>query len=195
MNLGRKLLLVAGGLCAGLLLAELGLQLASRFLPPKMDLLRRPPPVTLSDPRLGTRPNPEFRDRDAAGFRNTAVPSEAFVVAMGDSQTYGTGVDRAENWPHQLQSLTGRSVYGISCGGWGPTQSLLLVDRALALRPRLVVEAFYAGNDLFDSFEKALNVRRKRRKDPARPVSRAWRGSPRPRPSSARSAPGESPAP
>ncbi len=75
------------------------------------------------------------------------------MVAMGDSQTYGTGVWRAQNWPHQLQELVGHRVYGISCGGWGPTQSLLELDRALALKPRLIVEAFYTGNDLFDCFE------------------------------------------
>ena len=63
-----------------------------------------------------------------------SVPEVAFVVALGDSQTYGTGVRREENWPHRLQETIGRPVYGISCGGWGPVQGFLLMDQALALR-------------------------------------------------------------
>jgi lysophospholipase L1-like esterase len=152
---GRKrLILLAGGLAVGLLLAELILQSYSLLVPARMDLLTRArTPSILRDARLGVRPNPDFWDHDAEGYRNASVPREAFVVAMGDSQTYGTGVTRSENWPHRLQEQTGATVYSISFGGWGPTQSLLLLDRALAFKPRLVVEAFYAGNDLFDCFE------------------------------------------
>jgi lysophospholipase L1-like esterase len=151
---GGKLLLVLGGVVAGLVLAELALQLAARVLPSRMDVLRQSRvPVAIPDARLGTRPNPDFRDHDENGYRNASVPKTAFVVALGDSQTYGTGVRREENWPHRLQEKIGRTVYGISCAGWGPVQGLLLIDQALAFRPRLVVQAFYAGNDLFDSFQ------------------------------------------
>jgi lysophospholipase L1-like esterase len=71
---------------------------------------------------------------------------------MGDSHTYGTHVRREEAWPSRLQAASGRKTYNISCGSWSPTQSLILLDRALALHPRLVIEAFYAGNDFYDSF-------------------------------------------
>ena len=42
-------------------------------------------------------------------------------------------------------------------GGYGPVQSLILWDEAVALQPRIVIEAFYAGNDLFDSFDIVYN--------------------------------------
>lgn len=149
----KKTLLVAGGLLAGVVLAELALQLYTLLSPRRNILARAGAPIWLPDPRLGKRPNPDFWDHDANGYRNPSVPAEAFVVAMGDSQTYGTGVWRSQNWPHQLQERVGRSVYGISCGAWGPTQSLFELERALAFKPRLIVEAFYSGNDLFDCFE------------------------------------------
>ena len=142
------------------MLAELALQLYAVLAPPRFDLLARAgAPISVKDPRLGSRPNPAFWDHDANGYRNASVPREAFVVAMGDSQTYGHGVWRGQNWPHQLEERVGRAVYGIANGGWGPTQNLLELDRALALRPRLVIQAFYTGNDLFDCFETVYGDR------------------------------------
>jgi lysophospholipase L1-like esterase len=150
---GRKLLLLCASTAAGLLLAELGLRLYSLLMPARMNILRPvPASLSLDDARLGVRPNPDFPDHDANGFRNVLVPPIASIVAMGDSQTYGMGVLRDEAWPHQLQFASGCDVYSIAFGGWGPTQSLLLFDMALAMRPRLIIEAHYFGNDLYDCF-------------------------------------------
>jgi hypothetical protein len=46
-----------------------------------------------------------------------------------------------------------KSVYSMAYGGYGPVHSLLLWSEAADLHPRIVIEAFYAGNDLFDSFD------------------------------------------
>src|SRR6185295_16150694 len=148
-----KLLLLLAGLIFGLLLAEAGLRLYTLLAPRRSNILSRAwTPITVEDPRLGIRPNPKYPEHDEKGFRNASVPKEAFVVAMGDSHTYGTGVRRNQNWPSQLAAATGRTVYSIASGGWGPTQSLLLFDEALAFHPKLIVEATYDGNDLYDSF-------------------------------------------
>jgi hypothetical protein len=37
-------------------------------------------------------------------------------------------------------------------GGYGPTHSVILLEEAISLHPKLVIEAFYSGNDLCDSF-------------------------------------------
>jgi lysophospholipase L1-like esterase len=108
---------------------------------------------SIPDARLGHRPNPEFPGHDANGFRNPRVPQSADVVALGDSQTYGTGVEAAQAWPGQLGALTGRSVYNMSFGGYGPAHGLLYWDGAAALGPRVVLEAVYSGNDFFDCFD------------------------------------------
>jgi hypothetical protein len=109
-------------------------------------------PPEVSDPVLGLRLNPEFPDHDKAGFRNTSVLESAYFVALGDSQTYGTWVRSEEAWPHQLSELSKESVYNMGVPGYGPIQSLALTNQAMSLHPRRVVEAFYAGNDLYDAF-------------------------------------------
>lgn len=106
----------------------------------------------VADPSLVWRGNSIFPGHDRLGFRNKDVPIEAAVVALGDSQTYGSQVRRDQAWPRQLERLAHRRVYNMAFPGWGPPQSLLLLDAALERHPRLVVEALYAGNDVVDSF-------------------------------------------
>jgi len=150
---GKRLLLLAGGVAAGFVVAELALQVYALIVPRRSNVIVRAlAPLSFPDARLGRLPNPDFPDHDANGYRNETVPRQAEIVALGDSQTYGTHVLRAETWPSRLQAESGRTTYNISNGGWSPTQSLMVLDRALDLRPRLVIEAFYSGNDLYDGF-------------------------------------------
>jgi lysophospholipase L1-like esterase len=89
---------------------------------------------------------------DAWGFRNKAVPASAGIVAIGDSQTYGTASAR-NSWPAKLEKLLGEPVYNLSLGGYGPGQYYhLLKTKALELNPHLIVVGFYFGNDLLNSY-------------------------------------------
>tara|TARA_R110002049_G_scaffold4601_5_gene32183 strand:+ start:255566 stop:256900 length:1335 start_codon:yes stop_codon:yes gene_type:complete len=107
---------------------------------------------TIDDNILGHRPRPNYADHDSRGFRNAKAIERADVVCLGDSQTYGTGVSREDAWPSRLAQLSGKSTYSMAYGGWAPTHSEVLLAEAIELDPRLVIEAFYAGNDLFDCF-------------------------------------------
>ena len=104
------------------------------------------------DRELVWRGNPEHPEHDRLGFRNRDVPPTASVVALGDSQTYGSRVDREDAWPQQLERLGGGRTYNQAFPGWGPPQFLLTLDEALALKPGVVVTALYTGNDLVDSY-------------------------------------------
>jgi hypothetical protein len=53
--------------------------------------------------------------------------------------------------------MTGEIVYSMAYSGYGPTHHLILWDEAVALEPQIVIQAFYAGNDLFDSFDLVYN--------------------------------------
>jgi hypothetical protein len=110
------------------------------------------PAESVRDARLGTRPNPSYPGHDRNGFRNTGVLPKVDVIAFGDSQTYGANVDAKYAWPRQLEAILGRRIYSMAWGGWGPVHSLILLDDAFSLQPKIVIEAFYAGNDLYDSF-------------------------------------------
>jgi lysophospholipase L1-like esterase len=98
---------------------------------------------------------------DAEGFRNDTPPGHAEVAALGDSFTDALTLPVELAWPARLELRSGRSVRNYGVAGFGPQQELrVLRDHVLPRRPRVVVVAFFAGNDipgaaLFEEFEAA----------------------------------------
>lgn len=157
-----KSFFIISGMIFGLLgIAEMGLQIIhltalvasdpDQFINPE-----RLQEVSVSrkkdDPVLGHRPNPKFHEHDSRGFRNAGVPERADIVAIGDSQTYGTNAHRPEAWPQQLAKITGYSTYNMAFGGYSALHHSLLLDEALAFNPRLIIAAVYFGNDFLETF-------------------------------------------
>ena len=130
---------------------EFGMQLLTLAFP-RINLLLSEIPLIIYDGKLGHRPNPMCPGHDRNGFRNESVPEKADIVAMGDSQTYGWGVRADQSWPQQMQKLCEIRVYNMAFGGYGPVHNLILLDEALKFKPQILIEAFYAGNDLYDSY-------------------------------------------
>ena len=130
---------------------------------PRIDSLLTPPwdpyrvAATVPDDRLGHRLNPKYPGHDSKGFNNSAVPDKAKIVVIGDSQTYPTNIEADQAWPRRLESLTRETVYSLAVPGYGPVHSLILWPEAVALHPEIAIEAFYAGNDLYDSFDIVYN--------------------------------------
>jgi hypothetical protein len=149
-----------GALIGTLLVMELLLQLASA-VSTTADIALSPPgsksapeiAPTVPDDRLGWRPNPAVPDHDKNGWRNRTALKRATLVALGDSQTYGTGVPREMAWSQQFSTLSGVTAYNMAYGGYGPLHSQILFDEALKLEPKVIIEAFYSGNDLFDCYK------------------------------------------
>jgi len=141
-------------IAVSIFIIELALHVISYAAPKKYETLLgiSNVPMFVKDSRLGLRPSPDFPEHDARGFRNDSRSGPISIVALGDSQTYGTDIKREEAWPQQLGQMTDSTVYNMACGGWGPTQSLQLFDDAISLKPKIIIEAFYSGNDLYDSF-------------------------------------------
>jgi lysophospholipase L1-like esterase len=120
------------------------------------ELLRDPVTVVrepgLQGDRFGTGPT------DILGFRNRGVPNQADIITIGDSQTYGRGVRIDDTWPQRLKSALGfggATVYNMACSGWGPTQYVAISRWAAKLHPRVVIIAYYTGNDAHDAFAQA----------------------------------------
>ncbi len=107
------------------------------------------------DKVLGHRLNPGYPGHDSNGFRNAGAPRRADLVVLGDSMVYGAGIALERVWPQQLGKLTGMQAYNMGVGGYGPVQSLFLLERALDLGPAVVLEAFTSANDLYDAFRMA----------------------------------------
>ncbi len=136
-----------------LLIVEAGLRITRH----PMDYLE---PLVELDPILGFHLQPGSGGHDAWGFRNPGVPPQADVVAIGDSQTWGVAARWEESWPTWFSRITGRSVYNLGIGGYGPAEYLhLLETKALALDPELILVGLYFGNDLHDSY-LSVSVRR-----------------------------------
>lgn len=115
----------------------------------------------LNDPYLLARPaplQPEFMGlgpHDLLGFRNKAVPVFADVITIGDSQTYGNNASLSQSWPGSLSSALEDKkapLYNMSAGSWAAIQYLYVVTKALAFKPRVLVVAYYTGNDSLESF-------------------------------------------
>lgn len=142
-----RLLLSSAVLLVGLLVVEFAVRV--------FDVRAISVPELMPDPALGHVRRPNRGGMDAWGFRNESVPDRADVVCIGDSQTYGANIRAMDTWPRALARHTGLVVYNLSQGGYGPLQHLALTERALELSPRVVVVAFYQGNDLVDAHRVA----------------------------------------
>ena len=150
----RGLLLLAGALVALLLLAELAASFtragnAAYFVAdPDLVLVRKPgmDGYTWGDGRwIACHIN-------ALGLRGDELPAtrdphELRVLCVGDSFTFGGGVETQDAWPAQLQALlgppetSGVRVLNGGANGWDtPWQRLYLEKRGLAdIRPDVVV--------------------------------------------------------
>lgn len=119
-------------------------------------------PFIISDPYVH-RARPLYEDKetmgphDILGFRNRQIPDVVDVITIGDSQTYGNNAPIEQSWPGQVQAaLACKSpiVYNMSVGGWGAVEYLEIFRKALLFKPRVIIVAFYSGNDPMDSFLK-----------------------------------------
>jgi lysophospholipase L1-like esterase len=110
---------------------------------------------------------------DAEGFRNPSVRDPIGVAALGDSFTDAMTLPVAQAWPARLEARLGLPVQNYGTAGFGPQQEeRVLADFALRHHPRVVVVAFFAGNDIFnaESFDDFV-----RDPDHARPRPPGWR--------------------
>ena len=135
-------------------------------IPPFFDNIFREEDYTsdefiLHDPRLIIRGRPlypgddRYGPNDILGFRNWSVPNHAEIVTIGDSQTYGNNAPLELNWPSRMGfhlGLEPDQVYNMSVGGWNAPQYLEIFPKALIFKPKVIIVAFYTGNDAFGSF-------------------------------------------
>jgi hypothetical protein len=140
----------------------------------------------LQDDVLGAVPSATAKAGfDAWGFRNREVPKTADIVAVGDSHTFGNTAKMDESWPYVLGRLTGRHVYNMGMGGYGPNQYFHLSNsKALSLQPNMIVWGLYMGDDFQNAFAitYGLNYWANLRKLPSKNVDADIWDPPAPKP-------------
>ncbi len=105
----------------------------------------------------GTERTVEY-STDQAGFRNPVGTRGGEIALVGDSYTEAAQVDVEDCFASRLAGLTGRSVWNLGRGAYGPQQELLILERyALGGEPKpaVVVWQLFEGNDLTDAEEFA----------------------------------------
>jgi lysophospholipase L1-like esterase len=123
----------------------------------------------LKDPYTNVRGRPFLLNlaglgpHDLLGFRNRSIPNIADVVTIGDSQTYGNDTVLSENWPSQVEAnlrkkMPASTLYNMAIGGWCAVQYLNMFNYATFFSPRVIVVAFYTGNDADESVTLAYSV-------------------------------------
>lgn len=107
------------------------------------------------DPILGWVPSPSaMAGFDQWGFRNRKVPQSVDIVAVGDSHTYGNTARMIDSWPYVIQRATGRSVYNMGMGGYGPNQYYYLSKtKVFSLKAKVLLWGLYMGDDFDNAYE------------------------------------------
>src|SRR5690349_3130067 len=136
-----KFIIVLVSVVIGVLLSEA----SSRLILNPADYLSA---KTIPDSVLGITIAPNSSGFDEWGFRNRGVPSTADIVAIGDSHTFGNAAAMNDSWPSVVARVTGREVYNLGLGGYGPNQYYhLLTNKALKLHPKWILCGVYMGDD------------------------------------------------
>lgn len=170
----QNLLLVLGSLIFTALLAEIVL----RLLLPSPIVWKYPQERYLHDPEIGHRlkPNQQAFTHDKAvsinsqGIRDTEYSSKPAnhvirILALGDSQTFGNGLEISDTWPKQLERVlsqrAGNLGFEVLNGGLPASdtwQHEILLQRLLSTyNPDIVVLAFYV-NDIVSKPTSVMNA-------------------------------------
>lgn len=173
-NLIRATLIVMG-IAVALLAFEFGARLMPRSMLPAaarqlIDAVESNAPGRreyLVDPKLGfvykpaldsIAEHPDFTFRiktelntPQAGFRGGTRAGAVWGVAVGDSFTFGIGVNHEKTWEALLAEKSERNVVNLGMPSWGPQQYTLSLEKfGIPLNPKVVFYGLYA-NDLADS--------------------------------------------
>lgn len=127
-----------------------------------------PPNLFRYDPRLGWALTPGWRGThrhydylasytiNNLGFRNDlGFPGQRrgkLHAVLGDSFTFGLGVNDAETFVHRLDESGANTFLNFAIPGYSTDQETLLLEQEiLGLKPDVVHLVVYLGNDLFDN--------------------------------------------
>lgn len=152
----------------GVVIALVIVEFAVGVLKPQIDPAgRMDEGFILYDERLGWKLAPGWRGRhdhhdfevrygvNSLGFRGDALgfSRPGSVMFLGDSFTFGLGVNDDEVFTGLLDQSNGQNFTNAGMPGYSTDQQLLLLEDLLAYKPEVLVWVVYLGNDLLDNGE------------------------------------------
>jgi len=82
-----------------------------------------------------------------AGFRGGTRGGPVWGVAVGDSFTFGLGVNQEATWIAQLAQLSGREIMNLGVPGWGPQQYTRTLEQyGFGLKPKVVLYGLFSND-------------------------------------------------
>nr|WP_281722666.1 hypothetical protein [Nitrosomonas nitrosa] len=92
------------------------------------------------------------------GFRETAKLEGHKILAIGDSFTFGWGVEQSLTWVELLEHSIGQPIYNMGIHDSSPKQEFLLLEHVLDaqkldFRGGVLLWMIFEGNDLEDSYD------------------------------------------
>ena len=97
--------------------------------------------------------HPEYRmdiKLNSLGYRDQLTGGKVHALVVGDSFTFGTGVDAEDCYCERLEALTGKPFVNMGIGGYGPSQCVKVLEQDGArFDTDLVIFAVFS-NDVSD---------------------------------------------
>lgn len=66
-----------------------------------------------------------------------------YVLAVGDSQTFGSGISYTETYSARLEALLRRPVLNLGVSGYGTVSAIRMAEEFLTLKPKVVILGYY----------------------------------------------------
>ena len=162
-----RLALVIGGMIIAIALLEVALRVLP--FPNRFTLQSLLEEQWQSDPELllALKPDldmqiyghPEFSYRvqtNSDGLRNDPFQGDYAIAAVGDSFTFGFGVEANQAWPFRLEAITSQRVANLGWAGWSSHVYPIALERhAIPLNAKTWLWAFFI-NDLPESADAEI---------------------------------------
>lgn len=89
---------------------------------------------------------------EGIGFRDDGInDTDPFIVTIGDSFTFGHGVEIQDGWSELLEKKIGKDIVNMGMPGYSTIQSERMYERyGSKLKPNIVIYGFFA-NDFLDN--------------------------------------------
>lgn len=90
-------------------------------------------------------------NHDSMRYRDVGPKHGLRIAVLGDSFTWGHGVEQQDRYTDLLEKATGVEILNFGVTAYGTLQYYLLMDKVLSFHPDVVIIATFPQNDMIDN--------------------------------------------